>query len=173
MYSPNLYLTSDDDKCRYALGSVGKKNLVVIGLNPSTADDKKPDATLRKVIGFVQRHSYDGYIMLNLYPQRATYPELLHKRRNTSYHRKNLEVIIDIVSSSDSHSILAAWGNTIQIRKYLFINLKEIYMNLSSPARWLQIGEGTALGHPRHPSRVAYQAGLKDFDVEKYVNALT
>ena len=43
-------------------------------LNPSTADAKQDDPTLRRIIGFSYRWGYGGLIVVNLYPFRASKP---------------------------------------------------------------------------------------------------
>lgn len=48
--------------------------LIVVGLNPSTADASQDDPTIRRCIGFAQRMGYAGLWMLNLYAYRATLP---------------------------------------------------------------------------------------------------
>lgn len=49
-YEINLYKISKDNTSRFLLGNVEKKNLFVVGLNPSTANEK-PDLTLSKSDG--------------------------------------------------------------------------------------------------------------------------
>src|ERR1700744_1291942 len=47
-------------------------------LNPSTADDKFDDPTIRKCCGFAKRWGYSGIIVTNLFAFRATDPKDLH-----------------------------------------------------------------------------------------------
>ena len=61
-----------DDKNRFALIQKGKRTLFVIGLNPSSADSSTPDPTMQSVLRIASYNGFDGYIMLNLYPLRAT-----------------------------------------------------------------------------------------------------
>lgn len=53
--------------------------LTWVMLNPSTADAKKDDPTIRKVRGFTERLGYDGFIVVNRYAWRATDPRELHR----------------------------------------------------------------------------------------------
>ena len=64
-----------DDEVRYVLGQPGKNNLLVIGVNPSTATPDEPDPTIKKVMKITEDNGYDGWIMVNLYPQRSTNPK--------------------------------------------------------------------------------------------------
>lgn len=170
MYSPNLYEIDAKNRNRYVLGQTGPSMLAVIGVNPSTADDSKPDPTLRKVIGFAHRNKFDGYVMLNLYPQRATFPSDLHKRKNNKNHYNNLTHISSIIEDNEISGILAAWGNTIETRPYLIQCLQDIYEITGQDLNWLQIGDPTKGGHPRHPSRAGYNLGLSSFDIKTYLH---
>ena len=49
--TPEGWLYIGDDKVRYALGEPGSYNLLVIGLNPSTAIPDKPDPTIKREYG--------------------------------------------------------------------------------------------------------------------------
>jgi hypothetical protein len=53
---------------------VGGDALVCIGLNPSTADEREDDPTIRRVIGFAQRWHFSALVMLNVFAYRATLP---------------------------------------------------------------------------------------------------
>ena len=47
-------MIGDEKTHRYVLASRCTKPLVVIGVNPSTANEKHPDPTVRKVMGFAE-----------------------------------------------------------------------------------------------------------------------
>jgi hypothetical protein len=52
-------------------------NLVVIGLNPSTADALQDDPTIRRCVDFADQMGFGGLVMLNAYGYRATDPKAL------------------------------------------------------------------------------------------------
>ena len=54
-------------------------HLMVIGLNPSTADETQDDPTIRRCVGFARQWGYGGLYMLNLFAYRATDPSELMK----------------------------------------------------------------------------------------------
>lgn len=87
-YLIDVYLTDAENNYRYALGYQSEKTLFVIGLNPSTACDKTPDNTIRKVMGLAEYNGYTSFIMLNLYPKRDTYPDDLPDEADKKYWRK-------------------------------------------------------------------------------------
>ncbi|NMA24004.1 MAG: DUF1643 domain-containing protein, partial [Spirochaetales bacterium] len=109
-YQIDLYKNSKDNSLRFVLGSKGLNPLIVIGLNPSTADENKPDMTISKIIGFATRNNFDGFIMLNLYPKRATSPDNLDVKMNSNIHAENIDAIFNSLKDINEISILAAWG---------------------------------------------------------------
>lgn len=88
-YKITHYKINSNNTYRFVLGSSGQKPLFVIGLNPSTADDKKPDKTIRRVMGFAEGNGFDSFVMMNLYPQRATKPTDLEKQLDLEILNKN------------------------------------------------------------------------------------
>lgn len=52
----------------------GERRLVVIGLNPSTADATVDDPTIRRCVGFAKREGCDQLVMLNLFALRSPHP---------------------------------------------------------------------------------------------------
>lgn len=154
---------------RFILGTEGSKPLLVIGLNPSTANDRDPDPTMRKVIGFASRHGCDSFVILNLYAQRTTDPNKLHKRLDKKLHNENISHIVTTLNKYKDTTILAAWGETIREREYFKKCISDIYNNIRSKNNyWLKIGDLTKSGHPRHPSRAAYSE-LTNFNIDEYL----
>ena len=172
-YKIDIYKNDEANTLRYALGKSGKKPLVVIGLNPSTAYEHMPDSTINKVMGIAEGAKLDGFIMLNLYPQRSKDPNMLDKDINTEYHKKNLEMIEEVLSGMNDIQVLVAYGNKILMRHYLKQCMKEIVSTLSKyNPKWFKTGELTKLGHPRHPLYVVYAKGLTEFDMQTYLTKL-
>ena len=61
-------------KYRYSLFRIwdeDKPLVLFIGLNPSTADEKEDDPTIRRCINFAKQWGYGGLIMGNLFAFRA------------------------------------------------------------------------------------------------------
>lgn len=61
--------TKAEGNHRLAIEQEGEIMLIVIGLNPSTADERP---TMKSVLRFVEHEGYDGYVMVNLYSERCT-----------------------------------------------------------------------------------------------------
>ncbi len=169
-YKITIYEPVETSKdLRFTLGTDGKRPLLVIGLNPSTANDKLPDHTIKRVMSFANKNGYDSFIMLNLYAQRTPNPDELHSSLDQELHTKNVAHILTIIEKYSDISILASWGETIAVRKYLKECLLDIYnQSKNKNIRWLKIGTTTLSGHPRHPSRAA-DIELTDFDIENYL----
>ena len=71
---------SADRVYRYCLGRVWNNeapHLVIIGLNPSTADESRDDPTIRRCMGFARRFGYGGLKVVNLFAYRSTEPGAL------------------------------------------------------------------------------------------------
>jgi len=172
-YNIELYDHDPARSARYLLGTKGRKPMMVLGLNPSTADEKTPDRTITKIKTFAENADFDSFIMLNLYPQRTPYPDKLDRVLNEQLHRENITRIVNALSLYDDPSILAAWGETITLRPFLSKCIKDIESELNHlPVKWLRIGAMTKSGHPRHPSRAPYDYGLMDFDIKNYLKKI-
>jgi hypothetical protein len=115
----SVALFSDDRRYRYWLlrqWDPQKPAVAFIGLNPSTADEKINDPTIRRCIGFAERWGYGGLLMLNLYAYRSTIPSKMWK-----VHRRGGDIIggergyvMALMGYARQHGCeqtIAAWGN--------------------------------------------------------------
>ena len=89
----DIYITAANNRLRYALGRSGSRPLLIIGLNPSTANQYTRDQTLTRVEHFSRRRA-NGLIMCNLYPQRATDPDDLPKKADPNLIRQTTDHIL-------------------------------------------------------------------------------
>ena len=146
---------SDCRKYRYALSRTWngkKKTILFIGLNPSTADEKIDDPTIRRCINYAQNWGYGSLLMVNLFAYRATMPSELKNVKNPIGNDNDLH-IIELSKKVDL--AVAAWGNE---GSYLNRDkeVKKILPNLMC----LKINKS---GQPSHP---LYQK--KDLKLIKY-----
>ncbi|GMO45237.1 MAG: hypothetical protein Pg6C_07230 [Treponemataceae bacterium] len=179
-----IYEASEDDTYRYALGkeATGKKPLLWLCVNPSTAklvQSANPpyieyDRTVTRIENISKLHGYDSWVMLNIYSQRATEPVKLVTDGNEvgKAHEKNIETIKAIIT--DNSTVVAAWGGgAIAERAYLGRYLQSIATKIQQrKIQWCCLGDLTKEGHPRHPSRVAANTGLADFDFADYIKTV-
>jgi hypothetical protein len=164
-----IYKHTEDNKARFLLGEKGDRTLICIGINPSTAEPDKLDNTLRSMKRFSKDLRYDSWMMLNVYPQRATDPNKLHNEINPKYHTENLKHIRSFLRSGTFH-IWAAWGRLITKRTYLSACLRDIVaIAMEHSIGWYTIGKTTKAGHPHHPLYLRKTLRLAAFDINEYL----
>lgn len=165
----DIYWNAQNDQWRYALGKSGSNRLLTIGLNPSTATQEKLDTTVSKVERVAANNGFDGFIMLNLYPVRATDYEELPESANRTAYRENLNAIEEIVAEEKTPIIWAAWGESIKARPYFTEAICDLSVRLAKyQPNYLHFGPLTHAGHPRHPSRLDYSWNLAPFEISTY-----
>ena len=142
------------------------------GINPSTARPNDLDNTLKSVERIAKRAGFDGWIMLNVYPQRATNPNDLHGVLQEDIHAKNVKHIERVLVEYNA-TILAAWGTLINKRTYLKQCLQDIYaVSQKSNRPWVSIGSISKAGHPHHPLYLSNEEMPKDFNIKEYIESL-
>ena len=168
-----LYVPDHYEEYRYILGTRGKKPLVCIGINPSTAQPDRLDNTLKSVERIALGNGFDSFIMFNVYAQRATNPDAMEKICNPLLHRENLEAFRYVLSISDTPAVWAAWGAVIEKRSYLADCLRDMLaVGQEYGAKWYCAGAITKKGHPHHPLYLKKDEKLKPFDISAYLDTL-
>lgn len=148
-------LFSDCRRYRYALWRIWTTNkapLVVIGLNPSTADEAANDPTIARLLNRATLLDAGGLIMLNLYAWRSPDPRELGR---TSWPvqpqgtGENDEMISQVAQSTGR--VLCGWGNNAEpdrahvvVRMLLDLDVELLALKL------------TAEGQPQHPLYLPY-----------------
>lgn len=84
-----------------------REYLMIIGLNPSTADETKDDPTIRRCIGFAKAWGFGGLCMTNLFAFRATDPKVMKAAVNP-VGDENDQWLFQMADCAGL--ILAAWG---------------------------------------------------------------
>ena len=165
LYAPNFY-----SEYRYILGTRGRKPLICIGINPSTARPDALDNTLKSVERIALANGFDSFLMFNVYAQRATSPDDMEKTCNPLLHRENLEAFRYVLSISEKPAIWAAWGAIIEKRKYLSDCLRDMLaLGEEYGAQWYCAGAITKKGHPHHPLYLRKDEKIRPFDVASYL----
>lgn len=144
---------SEDKKYRYVLWRKWKSHLptvAYIGLNPSTANEKENDNTIKKLIKITDNNGYGGFYMLNLFGIISSEPEILLNHPDPlGDNDDHLKRILQEV-----YTVVACWGcfkeaySTGRAQKML--EMLKLWKTLS-------IGNGlyclakTKHGNPKHP----------------------
>ena len=168
LYAPNFY-----SEYRYILGTRGKKPLICIGINPSTARPDALDNTLKSVERIALHNGYDSFLMFNVYAQRATSPDDMERVCNEALHRENMEAFRYVLGLSEAPAVWAAWGAIIEKREYLPRCLRDMLCaGEEYGARWYCAGAISKKGHPHHPLYLRKDELLRSFDVAGYLERL-
>lgn len=142
---------SEDRKYRYKLtrewGGPGG-NLVVIGLNPSTADETVDDPTIRRCISFAKREGMSGLVMVNLFAFRATDPGYMKLAAcPVAEFEREHENDKHICLSLPNGKVVAAWGVRGGFRGR-DVEVRNMIANRGRKLYHLGLTKG---GYPKHP----------------------
>lgn len=130
--------------------------LCVLGVNPSTADEKKDDATIRKDMGFARRLGFGGVLKLNVGAFRATDPRVWRAAPDRIGPENTVEHLAEYIRQFAPGKIVAAWGKNGAYAKAECTAIEAKIPNLWC---WGLNGDGT----PVHPLMLAYSTPLTPF----------
>lgn len=146
---------SEDGRYRYQLTRRWSEGPVAcfIGLNPSTADARVDDPTIRRCIGFARSWGCGALEMLNLFALRATDPRVM-RADSAPVGPDNEQWLRSACERSEI--IVACWG------------VHGVHLGRAGEVRGL-LGDDllclgtTKDGHPRHPLYLPASAQLRPF----------
>ena len=165
-----LYVPKTYSEYRYILGIRGKKPLICVGINPSTAAPDALDPTLQSAQRIALANGYDSFLMFNVYAQRATRPDDMEPHLNPALHAENRKAFRYLLSLSEQPAVWAAWGNIIEKRNYLMDCMRDFAADgQAASARWYTAGPLLKSGHPHHAMYLKRDTKLLDFDIEMYL----
>ena len=110
-FSKSGAVFSDCRKYRYALWRMWNEHMpiaMIIGLNPSTADQTRNDPTITRCINFSRSWGYGGVCVTNLFGFRATAPTEL-KAHHDPIGKENDAWVHEMAKGAAI--TVAAWGN--------------------------------------------------------------
>jgi len=134
---------SDCGRYRYVLRRTWRadgRTVLIIGLNPSTADASNDDPTIRRCVRFAKDWGYGSLIVANLFAFRATQPAMLRTVRDPTGPRNDWW-LTRLARQADL--TVAAWGmhgSLIARDARVLRKLSDVYC--------LGLTKG---GHPKHP----------------------
>lgn len=169
IYIPDFY-----SEYRYILGTRGKKPLITIGINPSTAEPDNLDNTLKSVERIAHGNGFDSFVMFNVYAQRATNPDDMDKIFNEALHEENMKAFRWVLENSgENPTVWAAWGTIVEKRDYLKQCLSDmVKIGEEFGARWVSVGKRSVKGHPHHPLYLRKDSLTEDFDMNEYLSKI-
>ena len=133
--------------CLLRIWDPSRPALTWLMLNPSRADAVRHDQTIRRVIGFSQRHGYGGCRVVNLFsriePDSRELAAWLRCREDHSNDPINQEFVQAALSMTGP--VVAAWGNVATP----FLERHWIATLVDPTGGW------QSLGQTRHPLRLA------------------
>ena len=140
---------SEDQQYRYSLTrkvSDGERLVLFVGLNPSTADAKLDDPTIRRCVGFAKLWGFSWLLMGNVYAFRSTDPKSLQTVKNPvgPRNRDELDKMMAV-----SELVIVAWGNNP-----LTAEAKEIANWVVKQDKVKCLGQNKN-GTPKHPLYLA------------------
>ena len=177
-----MFCISDNDDFRYILGSINSSPVVVMGINPSTANSAKKDNTTKRVESIIENNNYDSYTMFNVCAARKTnLKDFNPKEPNLDkLHKENLIafkwLLENIKEKGKKPVVWAAWGCSLTdytLLKKMFVRyLKDIVKVAKQyDVEWKLVNTTTS-GHPRHPLSLKKKSSFIAFDIDEYINKL-
>ena len=144
---------SNDKKERYTLSrewDLSKGKILYIMFNPSVADDKKDDPTIRRLINFTKKFNYGGFFVGNIFSLISSYPKQID--RSSGISQKNLKEIKKLINKSEK--VVYAWGNSTPEPNFLM----ELVLNPKCFGKNLD-------GSPKHPLYLPSNACLINYRI--------
>lgn len=149
-YEPDYILPSEYCSYRFALGKTGKNPLVAICMNPSSAKETCSDSTINRIINISKQLCADGWMVFNLYPERATNAKTLSEY-DSNLSSQNIQYICEYLAKKGIKEVWGAWGDD-QGLKPLMTARQELLNALSDKGiKTYYFGTLTKSGNPRHP----------------------
>lgn len=157
---------SSNHKYRYKLGrywdAVGlafgaaKGVVVFVMLNPSTADDKQDDPTIRRCIGFAKDNNYKGLLVVNLYAYRTASPDILFSVDEDIVGPENDRYITEACTGRD---VICAWGTRGESER-----IDRVFDLIDASAKGVYcLGTTKEAQDPRHPLYVKASTKLQPY----------
>lgn len=151
---------SEDRKYRYKLWRIWdetKPKAMCIGLNPSTANEGKNDATINNLVSILTILGYGGFYMMNLFAIISSKPEILLTCDDPLGDNENK--LAEVAAICDD--IIVCWGNFKQAGE----RIKQVLPNYPN-AKCFGFNKN---GTPFHPRALVYIKGaLKNPELHLY-----
>ena len=159
-YVENDAVISECGRYRYLLRRTWdhtKPRALLVMLNPSTADAKQDDATIRSCVRLLSGHGYGSMEVVNVYAYRATDPGELEKQ-DDPFGPRNESTVQAAVHRCDV--VICAWGAYPPARQHASTIINAVRAH--RPATYC-FGR-TKSGAPKHPLYIKSGTPLEVFN---------
>lgn len=136
----------------------GKRRLLFILLNPSTADAMKDDPTNRRGIDFARQWGFGSVVFVNLFAIRSPDPDLIQKVGDPIGPENGLHIANEV---NEANTVVCAWGN----KGHFLHQDKKIISHLlhSRHDKIFCLGRNGD-GSPEHPLYIPRNRELREFE---------
>lgn len=151
---------SADGKRRYTLHrDLGRQGptVLMIGVNPSIATDDRNDATIRKDIGFGERHGWGRLMKGNLFALISTDIRGL-RQLETGADAQNDAYLLQMMQ--EANLTIACWGPPEKVPPKLRNRWRHVVAMAKAHEVALHCLGTTSGGHQRHPLMTPYSTPL-------------
>ena len=156
--APDFINPKEYQPYRFVIGKIGSKMLVALCMNPSKAQDLISDRTVNTVINRSQKEGYDGWAVINIYPERATDKKNLDDF-DEELCQQNVLAIQQFIRTHQIKEVWGAWGNAelAVLKKGRDAVLEMLAREAVSLYGYNQLRSGD----PHHPLYVNYDKAVK------------
>ena len=155
---------SEDRRFRYALWRLWSNTrpfLLMVGLNPSKAEEYKDDSTVTRGIVRADRSGFGGFLMANLYAYVSTDPEALLGNGDTESSPFVGELtdhyLREMIALSQRH--LCGWGSFSPVA-----NRAPCVLEMIQEPYCLGVNKD---GQPKHPLYIGYDVAMVQYPLTK------
>ena len=165
-FEPNHIVPSEYSPYRFALGRKGETPLIVICMNPSAAQDSLSDKTINRIINISRKLNMDGWMVFNLYPERATDSSKMGDFKQ-DISNENIQEMKNYIIEHKIKEVWGAWGDDNNIDALIKGKAQMKSMFLEIGVKVYYYGTLTKMGNPRHPLQ---RHEKWDFSKKEYLN---
>ncbi len=137
----------------------GHQVFAYFGINPSTADEREDDSTVKKWMGFTQLNNGKQFVVGNVFAYRATNIGELATVTDP-IGPDNDKYISAIIKEADI--LVPCWGSRNKLPTKLHEHLDQLMERLKTSGKPIKVFGWTRSGDPLHPLMLAYKTPLID-----------
>lgn len=165
-YEPDYIIPTEYCSHRFVLGKIGNNPLVAICMNPSAARETSSDQTINRIINISRVLGMDGWMVFNIYPERATDANKMDDF-DQDLADENIQEIKKYLVENSIKEVWGAWGNDKNLEALIKGKQQLQAMLTNIGVKVYYFGTLTKSGNPRHPLQ---RQEKWDFSKKEYLN---